>query len=299
VEELACTGRERTMCKERHVRRSEQLQLLLLDNLYARSGSEKIIFQGGMALRWVYGGMRFSEDLDFVTPLKEKEIESILTGAHEKAVHACIAQFGPGSAEGRKKGGRKSAYKTMFVFRPEAQRERIAVRMEFEMLAPGKGPNFERYVLRDLPQVAALVTSGRLILPYSSSIMLVETPEELLSDKVRALFERDYLKGRDMYDIWWIVKQMGVKPRWSVTEKKLSMYDAPFVPARKSDFFLSKASWDEIIAALDADLGRFIPQDLFSVYRNEDFRSFIQTLKEVNKELLEQGMKDYFRHHGR
>jgi len=298
VEELPCTGKEKIMYKEKRVRRSEQLQLLLLDNLYARTGSEKILFQGGTALRWVYGGMRFSEDLDFVTQLKRNEIESIITSAHEKVVHACIAQFGPGSAERQIKGSRKSAYKAMFVFRPEAQRERIAVRMEFEMLAQGKAPECERYVLRDLPQVAGLVTSGQLILPYSSSVILVETPEEVLSDKVRALFERAYLKGRDIYDIWWIVTQMGVKPNWSVTEKKLSMYEAPFVPERKSDFFLSKASWDEIIQALDADLARFIPQNLFSVYRKEDFRGFIQTLKEINKELLDQGMKDYFQHHG-
>ena len=38
------------------VRQSEILQLLLLDTLYAQSGSENIIFQGGTALRWVYGG---------------------------------------------------------------------------------------------------------------------------------------------------------------------------------------------------------------------------------------------------
>jgi hypothetical protein len=282
------------MYKERRVRRSEQLQLLLLDNLYAQSGSEKMVFQGGTALRWVYGGLRFSEDLDFVTHLKGNEIESIMTSAHAKVVYACIAQFGPGSAERQIKASRKSAHKSMFIFRPDAERERIAVRIEFEMLAPGKGPECERYVLRELPQVGALVTGGQLILPYASSVILVETPEEVLSDKVRALFERTYLKGRDIYDIWWIVTQMGVKPNWPVTAKKLSMYQTPFVPARKSDFFLSKAPWDEIMQALDADLARFIPQNLFTVYRKESFRGFVQMLKQVNKELLDQGMKDYF-----
>ena len=52
------------MYKEKRVKQSEILQLLLLDNLYSQSGSEKIIFQGGTALRWVYGGMRFSEVID-------------------------------------------------------------------------------------------------------------------------------------------------------------------------------------------------------------------------------------------
>ncbi|MEW6328045.1 MAG: hypothetical protein AB1487_10720 [Thermodesulfobacteriota bacterium] len=43
---------------EKKTRSSELLQLLLLDNLYAQSGSERIIFQGGTALRWVYGYYR-------------------------------------------------------------------------------------------------------------------------------------------------------------------------------------------------------------------------------------------------
>ncbi|MDY6954821.1 MAG: nucleotidyl transferase AbiEii/AbiGii toxin family protein, partial [Thermodesulfobacteriota bacterium] len=54
---------------ERKARTSELLQLVLLDDLYAQSRSERIIFQGGTALRWIYGGARFSEDLDFVTDL--------------------------------------------------------------------------------------------------------------------------------------------------------------------------------------------------------------------------------------
>lgn len=282
------------MYKESRVTRAEQLQLLLLDNLYAQSGSEQMVFQGGTALRWVYGGLRFSEDLDFVTHLERDEIDSIIMSAHAKSVHACVAQFGAGSAERQVKSSRKSAYKAMFVFRPDGQRERIAVRMEFEMLAAGKGPESERYVLRELPQVGALVTGGRLFLPYTSSIIVVEAPEEILSDKVRALFERAYLKGRDIYDLWWIVTQMRIKPNWPLTQRKLSMYQAPFTPARKSDFFLSKASSREIIRAVEADLSRFIPQNLFLVYEKDNFRGFIQALKEVNQELLDQGMKDYF-----
>jgi len=287
------------MYREKHVRRSEQLQLLLLDNLYSHSGSEKVIFQGGTALRWVYGGTRFSEDLDFVTHLKRQKIESILAKTYPRTVNACTAQFGPGSAEQQIKGSRKSAFKAMFVFRPERQRERIAVRLEFEMLEQGLQPVFKPHVLGELPQVAGLVTGGQLILPYTSSIVLVETPEEILSDKIRALFERKYIKGRDIYDLWWIVTQMGVKPSWSVAREKLSMYKARFVPARKADHFLTKASKDEIMQALDSDLARFIPQNIFLTYKKEDFGRFFETLKRVTQELMDQGMRDYFESDGR
>jgi predicted nucleotidyltransferase component of viral defense system len=282
------------MYREKHVRRSEQLQLLLLDNLFAQSGSEKIIFQGGTALRWVYSATRFSEDLDFVTQLKRRGIESILAKAYPSAANACIAQFGPGSPEQQIKRSRKSAYKAMFVFRPQGQRERIAVRLEFEMLEQGQQPEFERHILRELPQVAGLVAGGQLILPYTSSIVLVETPEEILSDKIRALFERTYIKGRDIYDLWWIVTQMGIKPRWSVARRKFAMYEAPFLPAREADHFLSKASKDEVMRALDSDLARFIPQNIFATHKKKNFGPLIETLRRVTQELVDQGMRDYF-----
>lgn len=88
--------------------------MILLDNLYAQSGSDRIIFQGGTALRWVYGGMRFSEDLDFVTDLPKKDVENILAGAFQKTQMACIAQFGPGKSEHQRKSGRKEAISMFF-----------------------------------------------------------------------------------------------------------------------------------------------------------------------------------------
>jgi hypothetical protein len=166
--------------------------------------------------------------------------------------------------------------------------------LEFEMLEQGQQPEFERHILRELPQVAGLVAGGQLILPYTSSIVLVETPEEILSDKIRALFERTYIKGRDIYDLWWIVTQMGIKPRWSMARRKLAMYEAPFLPAREADHFLSKASKDEVMRALDSDLARFIPQNIFATYKKKNFGPLIETLRRVTQELVDQGMRDYF-----
>jgi predicted nucleotidyltransferase component of viral defense system len=268
--------------------------LIILDNLYAQSGSDQIVFQGGTALRWVYGGMRFSEDLDFVTHLTRDRIESVLDKSHTKTVQSCMAQFGSGSADRQIKESRKSAYKTLFVYRPENQRERIAVRLEFEMLQRGSQPAYEHFILRECPQVAGLIAGGKLLLLYSSSIVLAETPEEILSDKIRALLERRYVKGRDIYDIWWIVNQMGIKPSWPVVKNKLSMYEARFIPARKAEYFQTNDTAEEMIHALDSDLARFIPQNIFSLYRKENFRRFIQTLKEVTRTLLDQGMREYF-----
>lgn len=287
------------MYQEKRARQSELLQVLLLDNLYAQSGSDRMIFQGGTALRWVYGGTRFSEDLDFVTDLTRKGIETVLAKTYPHVVKSCLAQFGSGSAEQQIKEARKSAYKTLFVFRPETQRERIAVRLEFEMLQPDRVPGYERFVLRDLSQVAGLMAGGQLLLPYTSSIVLAETAEEILSDKIRALFERKYLKGRDLFDIWWIVNQKRLKPRWPILREKLAMYQARFTPARKGDYFQTKEASADMIRALDSDLARFIPQNIVSVYRKDNFRPFIQAIVKITRELWDQGMREYCETSGR
>ncbi len=287
------------MFKKKKVRKSEALQLILLDNLYAQSGSERIIFQGGTALRWVYGGMRFSEDLDFVTHLQAGDLEKILSKIFQNTKNACTAQFGPGRAEFKIKGVRKQGTKMFFIYRPEGQRERIAVKLEFETLKSGHSPEFDKYILRDRPLVAGMVTGGELVIPYSSSIVLAETPEEILSDKIRAIYEREFLKGRDMYDIWWLVKQLGVVPDWIKTREKLYMYQTSFIPARKADFFQKKGSISAILSAMKTDLPRFIPREILSIYQDDDFSDFISVLKKVTSDLLDQGMKKYFEDHER
>lgn len=287
------------MYNEKRVRNSELLQLILLDNLYAQSRSERIIFQGGTALRWVYGGTRFSEDLDFVTDLPRKYIEKVLHETFQTAQRACVAQFGHGQSEYVPKGKRKEAAKFFFVYRPQTQRERIAVRLEFEFLRTGRQPQFRKYVLRDLPLVSGLITEGKLIIPYSSSIILVETPEEILSDKVRAVYERDYLKGRDIFDIWWLRKHLNLIPDWTKVRRKLEIYQAPFVPARQADYFQTSGSNSSILEALRADLPRFLPQSILSVYQEEDFSNLITVLGEVTSDLLGQGMAEYFKNYGK
>lgn len=273
---------------ETRVRQSEVLQLLLLDSLYGHSGSQHIIFQGGTALRWVYGGPRFSEDLDFVTNLPLDKIQSILKALTIKASRACVAQFGPGQSEQQIKGKRATAFKTFFIYRPDSQRDRIAVKLEFESLQPDQTPGFQKHVFRDLPQVSRLITSGHLFLPYSSTIILVETPEDILTDKIRALYERQYLKGRDIFDLWWIVSQLGISVNWRMLENKLSMYQVPFHPARGLDYFQKAESLPEIENALRTDLPRFIPPDILSAYQAEGFKRFILTLQHVSFQLQDQ-----------
>ena len=207
---------------------------------------------------------------------------------------SCLVQFGPGQIERQVKTSREHALKIFYIYRPEAQRERIAVKMEFESLRTGIMPAFKSKILRELPSVAGLIAQNELMLPYTSSIVLTETPQEILSDKIRALYERRYIKGRDIYDIWWIVNQLNLSPNWTNTQKKLSMYKTAFVPSRGPDYFQDKASVSEIVASLETDLPRFLPGNILTQYRQNQFQQFIQTVKQVTARLLDEGLRDYF-----
>jgi hypothetical protein len=286
------------MNPEAAIRDAELMQLLLLDSLYALSGSEHVVFQGGTAIRWIHGGMRFSEDLDFVTHLPSDSVQGLLTRLQAKVSTACIAQFGPGMLEQTPKGKRADAVKTFFIFRPEDRRGRIAVKMEFEKLAGGHGPETENHVLRDLSSVAGIIASGMLAMTYSSSIVVAETAEQLLADKVRAIFERRYLKGRDIYDIWWLRQKAGVLPSWECVRETFSLYRTAFTPARPADYFNRKTSQGEIIQALRTDLSRFIPASVFRHYESQGFAGFIDSVNQVTRILLDQGMKAYLKRHG-
>jgi predicted nucleotidyltransferase component of viral defense system len=275
------------------VRQSELLQLVLLNTLYSLSGSHQAVFQGGTALRWVYGGSRFSEDLDFVTDLPPNRIESLIEKARSKTGPACVTQFGPGRLELQFKTARKAAVKILCIYRPAAQRERIAVKLEFERLIVGAQVETAKHILRDLPSISALMAAGHLFLPYTSSIVVAETPDEILSDKIRALYERTYIKGRDIFDLWWLINRLHVKPSWPKTRRKLLMYHAEFKTARSADYFQSPVSRSEIRNALESDLPRFIPANVLAVYCEEGFKRFIDTVDRVTGRLLRQGMGDF------
>jgi len=77
IQELAT--REQT--SEINVAR-EYLQHLFLRALYRKEGADRFLFKGGTAIRIVFNGSRYSEDLDFSIPrMTKQEIEDVLLGA--------------------------------------------------------------------------------------------------------------------------------------------------------------------------------------------------------------------------
>jgi predicted nucleotidyltransferase component of viral defense system len=277
---------------EKHIRKAEIAQLILLYHLYSQPGSRDLIFQGGTALRWCYGGSRFSEDLDFVTRLPADALRSLVAKTIKGVEREIVPHFGPGRLELAEKAGRAESLKLLVIYRPLTAREKISVRLEFEGLGKGFSPATANSVLSSLPSVAYLIGTGDFRIPRPSAVLVVETKEEILSDKVRALLERRYLKGRDIFDVWYLRTMLKVAAEPELIERKLRMYAALFRPARGLDFFSdpSAVARADLIAAVERDLSRFLPPDVLDIHRQDGFRELLEAVRHLALELRNKGV---------
>ena len=271
---------------ERHIRRSELFQLILLQHLYTRHESSHLIFQGGTAIRWCHNGGRFSEDLDFVTHLERPTLERLLRAIEAPVSREAIAHFGPGRLTLTPRGRRDEGMVWRVVFEPQNVRDRIMVKIECERLREGVTLETEPRVLGMQSAVSYLIAGGEFRIPRPNSVLVVETLEEILSDKMRALLERPYLKGRDIYDVWHLRERLRVPVVREVVERKFSCYAAPFTARRQPEWFRGAGS--DLIDAIESDLARFLAPEVMAVCRNDGYRPFLEAVHGLFRELREQ-----------
>jgi predicted nucleotidyltransferase component of viral defense system len=275
----------------RKLQQGALLQLILLHTLYSQRGSDQLIFQGGTALRWIYGEQRASEDLDFISGMPPSEIRKLLNHALPQIRHLALSQFGMGAFEEKHRHASLGCFRTFILFSPSIQREKIKVRIEVEEIQSNRFPAHRKIPMMDCPQVFNVMKEGILALPFSSSILIVESPEEILTDKLRALFERPYLKGRDLYDLWFLHSMLGVKTHLEQLDQKFKFYVRPFRAARRATFFLKKGSKKELLKALKTDLGRFLPSSVYKVLETSTFAPIFQSIEEILSPLIKEGLE--------
>jgi len=273
--------------RETYVRKAEIAQLILLHQLYSLSGSRELIFQGGTALRWCYGGSRFSEDLDFVTPLGADAVRAKLKRTLKTVEREMVPHFGPGALTLSDKSTRPDTLKILADYRPAASREKISVKLEFEGIRKESLPETKNHILSALPAVSYLIASGDFQVPRPHAVLVVKTLPEILSDKIRALLERRYLKGRDIFDLWYLRTVLNAAADKEMIERKFRMYAWPFQAARNLDFFAdpSSAVREELKTAIREDLARFLPPELLAVHQAEGYASFLVALQSLFAEL--------------
>ena len=214
----------------------DYIQHLLLWLLYGRGQS--LILKGGTALRTVYGGNRYSEDLEFsgseaALPLTD------LRQLWQKALRG-LGDFGV-AAETRHEWESETVYSFEVGFRGPlydgSDRSEGTARV---------------VVSREPEEVDAkreLVTSEYDdVRPFVATVL---SAEHLMAEKIRAVMV--WGKPRDLYDLW-LMLGLGIKPEHKLIERKLARYGIAWQLRALVD------SLDDVQTGWERELRHLLPQ---------------------------------------
>jgi predicted nucleotidyltransferase component of viral defense system len=232
----------------------EHVQLVILEYLFRKGLFSKLVFQGGTALRLAYQGVRYSEDLDFV--LKRKD---------EDAFKNFKEQFHPLASHVKKlvpiiNGARLKVQKETDTF------QRYCLVIEADFLNAKDKTNIEIVNVPSHEHHTVMIRHPDLALVPA---VAVETTREILSDKIVAFAARPYVKGRDLWDIFFIMKTLNV----AVDPQVLSM-----VKSKIKDYQLHRQDFPGLLAEkaghlqkdgariLHEEMDRFLPASYRGIY---------------------------------
>lgn len=283
------------------IRQAEVAQLVVLQSLFSVRESREVIFQGGTAIRWFYGGVRFSEDLDFVTTLGREDVVALMQSITPSIRRHLVANFGTGSFSVKEKKYHLSSYRAFIDFLPSAARSKISVKMEFERLLSGTCPDRNAKIMQSSPAVSYFLQEGGYKAPGVPVVINIETAEEILSDKLRALVERPYTKGRDFFDLWFLFETLHAKPNSTLLQRKLDMYEVPFTVRTPVSFYthldsIERKAKQVLLREIHQDLARFLGPDAIEALEQNEYRDLLAAVQSAFVSIEEEGIIDFSRY---
>lgn len=175
----------------------EYLQARILQSLQRAGAMQTLAFHGGTSLRFLYDIPRYSEDLDFALELHPEAydfrayLQRIVRDLSAEAYSVDV-----------KLNDKRVVDKAFIRFRrllyelglSGHETEVLAIKIEVDTNPPA--------------QAGLMTTPLHKYVPLN---LHHHDPATLLSGKLHAILQRDYLKGRDVYDLWWYLGQ----PDWA------------------------------------------------------------------------------------
>jgi predicted nucleotidyltransferase component of viral defense system len=174
----------------------EYLQARILEGLQRAGAMIHLAFQGGTALRFLYAIPRYSEDLDFA-------LENPGAGYDFRAyLRAIQDEFIKESYQVEVKlNDRKTVHSAFLRF--------STLLYEFD-LSPQRGEVLAVKMEVDTNPPAGAGLETTLIRRHVTLRLQHHDRASLLAGKLHALFQRRYVKGRDLYDLVWYLSD----PNW-------------------------------------------------------------------------------------
>lgn len=177
----------------------EYLQTVFLNKLYKQGKSQRVFFKGGTAIHFLFGGLRFSEDLDFTVMMSEKEFLSFIKTVFEEMAKEEEVSF--------KERKTISGKRFLLTARPGVLPYATFINLDF---------SFREKVLQ--PEKSIFDSPYPLIF---TSFVCHLSGAEILAEKIRALLVRQ--KGRDFFDLWFLISK-GILINNELVKEKLKYY---------------------------------------------------------------------------
>ena len=226
----------------------DYLQHLLLMLFYVRS--QTLIFKGGTALRLVYRGSRYSEDLDFSTMIRAEPVATPIDVAELhglwQVVVTDLRDFGvEGELRNVWEGEVGFSFDVSYQGPLYDGRDRGEGKVRIDVSLRGEPSEIRRELVR---------SEYDDVRPF---VVTVLTPEHLLAEKVRALLVR--AKPRDLYDVWLMVEQ-GTQLDADLIRQKLKLYEMGLAPAVvEAALARARQDWERDLRPL---LGQYVEHDV-------------------------------------
>jgi hypothetical protein len=266
-----------------HMRPAIAKELLHYDILFCldRDGLlDKLTFQGGTCLRLCYGGVRFSEDLDFAGG------RDFATAALIK-MKDCLEEY-----IGKRYGLEISVKEPKeMASTPQYQDIKVDTWQISLTTSPEKKDIPKQKIKIDVVNIPAYSRVPQALqqnydfLPdgYSDTLIMAETLDEIMADKLIALVScQHYIRYRDIWDLRWL-KQQGAKIVPDYILAKINDYKETNYAEKLQDMLIrlegitrGKKFQDEML--------RFIPTDVLDNTLRKG--KFVDFLLNENKSLL-------------
>lgn len=227
----------------------EEMQKAVLTALSNKGCFNSIVFQGGTALRLFHGNPRFSEDIDLV----------LRNGIDQFGIDEYLPFV------------RKFCHDTFpFLDTVEAKIQKDE-------------PHFHRYIIKaisddpeknirihiEMASIPSYYNSPRILdFPPLQPAVRVEDTREILADKICALALRPYLKGRDLWDIYFLAEESSVELKWELVRRKIKDYNEPVSELKYRLEGATEKIREDGVSIMGNELERFLPKHVLDNYRS-------------------------------
>jgi len=248
-----------------HQNFQEEMQKTILSYLSHEEVFNDIVFQGGTSLRFFYGNPRFSEDLDFVLKQEKNKFDLMQRVIKIKKYITNVFPF----LEEIKIDLQKN----------DSEMQRLVFKTMSDL------PDQKLRIHIELAFIPSYHNQPRILnYPPLNPAIRVEEPFEILADKITALGLRSYLKGRDIWDIYFLTYEKQISVPWNLVFKKSEDYNSTPQKIKEKLLKESKKIRKEGNLILKNEMKRFLPKALIHQYE-ETFPKIVDYVAEVTENI--------------